>query len=185
MGLFSSVLGNKKKGQSNAGVFDWGKQLYNSGAATSDAAVAGVNSDIADSKAMIAGGGLTPALRRSFDVARGNVLDRATAQRGGLQANLAQTNLASGGTLGPQAIAELQAGGNESIGANEFAATNDVNAQQADLGFQSTNSLLGRIADARKTVLGAGNFRQGLGAAATSGALSNMNDIRKSLLGIL
>lgn len=181
MGLFGNWLGSSHT--SNKTTYKAGQGILDAGTGIEDKAIAGINSDIGGYGDLIKGGGLTPALGAQFNVARARVLDRGTSERLGLRTNLAQRSLETPGGLSPQAAAELEAGGNENIGANEFGATQDVNASEAMTGFNATNALMDKIAAARKAVLGAGSERMNLGAGLMSSSLANMNALRQALIG--
>lgn len=183
MGIFSSWLGGKA--QSNRATSDYGKQIFQSGMAQQDQAVGALQGDIGGYQNQIAAGGLTPSLRDSFNTARAGIMDQGQAQRNGLNSSLAQQNLQSGGVMSPQAIAEMKAMGNENIGQNEFSATNSINQNEAQMGYQATQSLMDRISSARTAVLGAANNRTQTGYGIQMGALQNMNDLRKAMLGMV
>lgn len=138
---------------------------------------------------LIASGGLTPELKRQFDMARGQVADQYTRSSRSLGAALASRRAQMGGALTPGAVAEMETQGNVLNSENAFGATNQVNMGEAQLGYESTTNLYNQIQNIRGTITQAGLTREQQAMLAklqlASIQMSGHNTYVQSLLGML
>lgn len=105
-------------------------------------------------------GGLTPALNRSFDLARGGLADTYARSGRSLQSALAARRAQSGGALTAGAVADLTKEGEAKSEEQYFGAQNDLQMNQATLGYNSTKDFYSKINDNMNSIASAGLTRE-------------------------
>jgi len=111
-------------------------------------------------QANIANGGLTPALRRQFEVARGQLQDNYTRAGRSLSAALAARRAQSGGALTPGAVAEMEKEAGAQRDEQLFDSTNNLNMGEANLGYQATRDFYSGIEKIRSEITQTGLTQQ-------------------------
>jgi len=133
---------------------------------------------------LLAKGGLTPELKRQFDVARGYLSDQYTRSGRALGAALAQRRAQSGGALTPGAVAEMEKQGGATRDEQYSDASNELNISEAQMGYESTKDLYTRIENIRGTITSTGLTREQQGLLAQLHAASLMLDRRKAITNV-
>ena len=164
------------------------KDIYNSGGTTgasgtalTDEGIGNLRSLSGDYKDYIAAGGLTPALRRSFDVAKGGLADQYARSGRSLSAALQARRAQSGGALTPAAIAEMESEGATKANEDYFSASNDLNAQQANLSYSATKDWYSQLQDIQNTITTTGLTREQQGLLARLQAAQLMYQRNKAI----
>lgn len=125
--------------------------------------------------------------RGIFARARGQLSSDAQRRQGAFGARLTQQALQSGGTMSPEAQAELQANNQRSTNESLFSAQNDLANQEAGMTLSETSKLFDRMEGIRKTIVGVGQDEktQALQSilAGLTGQTGRMQTIIKDILG--
>lgn len=118
--------------------------------------------------------------RGIFARARGALSDDAVrAQRSGT-ARIFQQAVQSGGTLSPEAQAELQTRNQRGIDESLFSGEANIANSEASMTLDQTNKLFDRMADIRKTILGIGQDERTRGLQNIVAMLSARTNIKGS-----
>lgn len=94
--------------------------------------------------------------RGIFARARGQLSTDAQRRQGIFSSRIAQQALQSGGTMSPEAQAELEANNQRSINESLFSSENDLANQEASMTLNETGKLFDRMEGIRKTIVGVG-----------------------------
>lgn len=144
----------------------WGQSNFNSGSSYTDEAINNYRGLASQFQSQINDGGLTSAMRRQFDVGRGDLSDQATRAGRGFQEQLSQMSAQNGGELSPAAMAQLAK--EHGIRSDEqlFGATNQLNMGEATMAQAATQSLQQRLLDIQDSIRTTGLTREQMGIMA-------------------
>jgi hypothetical protein len=119
--------------------------------------------------------------RGIFSRARGALNDDAIRGQRAYGARIFQMARQSGGTLSPEAQAELQAQNSRDIEERRFSAANDLTNQEAALSLSETSKLFDRMDTIDKTILGVGQDEKTRGLQAIIAALQGRYNRNKAI----
>ena len=162
-------------------IYRSGQDTSASGTALTDEGLGGLRDLDKKYQGLIASGGLTPELKRQFDVARGYLSDQYTRSSRSLSAALASRRAQTGGALTPGAVAEMEKQSGATRDEQYFGASNDLAGKQATMGYESTKDLYSRIENIRGTITQTGLTREQQGLLARLHAAGLMLDRRKAV----
>lgn len=159
----------------------YGQRTRDAGTGIADEGLAGIRDlDRQYTDRLNSGQVLPASVYNAYKALRGQIGDTTARDTMSLTQSLAQRNAQSGGRMSPEALAELQKEGEQSINDSEFTALQGVGVDQAHTELAETNKLNDRIEAARSAILGAGEFRQQLGQQALLASLLAQLDKRKA-----
>jgi hypothetical protein len=134
-------------------------------------------------------GGLSPGVKRGFDVGRGALADQYARAGRSLSSALAARRQQSGGALSAGAIADLTKEGQSAADEQYFGASNDLTNSEANLAYTSTKDFYSKINANLQSIATAGLTREQQQLMAklqlASMRLGAKTDVTKALLGMV
>lgn len=123
--------------------------------------------------------------RGVFARARGAISDDAIRSQRGFQFRAMQRALQQGGTMSPEALAELEMMNRRDIDEARFGAERDLGIAEGEMTLTETGKLFDRMSDIRKTILGVGQNEKIRGMSAILAALGLRLDRNKAIAGTI
>ena len=162
-------------GKTGTGTFDAGNALVDSEVNT----LRGFSADYANRLNNPLGTGPNSAAG-IFTRARGALSDTATQRTGAFGARLAQLAAQSGGTLSPEARAQLEEQNSRDVNQELFKGNVGISDAQAQLTLSETSKLFDRMESISKTILGVGENKRNLGLNALIQSILGRADLKNA-----
>jgi hypothetical protein len=152
------------------GLGDQGRDAYNAGQTLTDEGLGnmrGLNNEYRDRLKDPLGA----AGRGIFTRARGKLNDDSVRGQRSFSARITQRAAQSGGTMSPEAIAELEAQNARDINEAKFTAGNEITQSEAGLTLQETGRLFDRMEGINRMIAGIGQDERSRGLQTILNAL--------------